>query len=177
MEISIRLATSKDAERIADLSRKTFQETFAADNTKENMQKFLNEQFTRSKLITEVGEPENIFLLAYHDDDLAGYLKLKDGEPPEALKGQPAIEISRLYVLREKNGYGVGSQLINNALEIAVELDKKIVWLGVWERNQKAINFYKKNGFEQFGDTTFMLGDDAQRDLLMKKELPDELFE
>lgn len=177
MQISIRLATSKDAERIADISRKTFQEAFAADNTKENMQKFLSEQFSRSKLIAEVGEPENIYLLAYLDDELAGYVKLKDADPPEALLSAPSLEISRLYVLREKNGYGVGKQLMHNALEIAVELDKKIVWLGVWEKNQKAIDFYSSFGFQKFGEAKFLLGDDEQRDWLMKLDLPEEMFQ
>jgi len=173
MEISIRLATTKDAERIADLSRKTFKETFAADNSRENMDKFLNEQFTKGRLMMEVGEPENIFLLAYLDDELAGYAKLRDGNRPDPLKDIPCLEIARLYVLEEMMGHGVGKQLMRNALDIAEELDKKMVWLGVWEKNQRAINFYTKFGFEKFGDWEFQLGDDMQNDWLMKKALPD----
>ena len=171
MEISIRLATTKDAERIADLSRKTFKETFASDNSRENMDKFLNEQFTKGRLMMEVGEPENIFLLAYLDDELAGYAKLRDGNRPDPLKDIPCLEIARLYVLEEMMGHGVGKQLMRNALDIAEELDKKMVWLGVWEKNKRAIDFYTKFGFEKFGDWDFLLGDDVQNDWLMKKEL------
>lgn len=177
MQTNIRLATIKDAERIADLSRKTFRETFAADNSKEDMDKFLNEQFTKGKLMMEVGQPENIFLLAYLDDEIAGYAKLRDGNRPDPLKEIPCLEIARLYVLEDKMGHGVGGQLMRNALDIAEELDKKMAWLGVWEKNKRAIDFYLKFGFEKFGEWDFLLGDDVQIDWLMKKKLETEASE
>jgi GNAT superfamily N-acetyltransferase len=174
--VTIRLATVNDAERIADLSRQTFYETFSPDNTKENMDKFLNEQFTRGRLITEVGKPENIFLLAYSDGDIAGYAKLRDAERPKQLQEYHTLEIARLYVLKKMLGRGVGKVLMQNSLDIAAELKKKIVWLGVWEKNLRAIEFYNRWGFEVFGEWEFLLGDDVQRDFLMKKVLSDDLL-
>ena len=171
MNLSIRQATKDDAVLIADISRQTFYDTFAADNTDEDMNKFLAEQFTRGKLILEVGFHENLFLLAYIDDDVAGYVKLRDGKPPIELKDDTALEIARLYVLKEFIGKGVGAALMQASLEIAKEKRKQLVWRGVWEKNQKAIDFYYRWGFEKFSECDFLLGDDLQKDWLMKKTI------
>src|SRR6476619_3177258 len=98
--VDIRFATVQDAETIADLSRSTFYETFAAQNTSENMELFLNEQFTRKKLIDEVGATGNLFLLAYFEGQLAGYVKLREGNLPRPPSGTPALEIARIYVVQ-----------------------------------------------------------------------------
>lgn len=171
MNLSICKATRDDAALIANISRQTFYDAFAPDNTKENMDKFLAEQFTRGKLMLEVGFRENTFLLAYVDDELAGYVKLRDGKQPTELRGAAALEIARLYVVKEYIGKGVGAALMQASLEIAKEKGKQLVWLGVWERNQKAIDFYNRWGFQKFSECDFLLGNDLQRDWLMKKEL------
>jgi ribosomal protein S18 acetylase RimI-like enzyme len=168
---SIRYATKDDAVLIADISRQTFYDTFVADNSKEDMDKFLNEQFTRGKLIMEVGTPENIFLLAYHDKEIAGYVKLRDARKPETLKELSSLEIARIYTLKNFIGKGVGKILMQACIEIAKQKQKQVLWLGVWERNERAIAFYKKWGFEKFGECDFLLGNDVQHDWLMKKEL------
>lgn len=171
MELTIRLATKKDAALIADLSRQTFYETFAATNTPQDMQKFLNLQFTKGRLMLEVGVPENIFLLAYHQNKVAGYVKLRDGRTPKQLQHIPALEIARLYAVTDMIGKGVGKLLMQTSIDIANEKGKQVVWLGVWEKNQRAIDFYYKWGFEKFGEQDFWLGDDLQRDWIMKKQL------
>jgi diamine N-acetyltransferase len=171
MNFFIREATRDDAVLIADISRQTFYDTFAAANTKEDMDKFLAEQFTKGKLMLEVGFPENQFLLAYINNDVAGYVKLRDGKLPKELNGQPALEIARLYALKEFIGHGVGAALMQASINIAREKNKKLVWLGVWEKNDRAIAFYTKWGFQKFGECDFLLGNDMQLDWLMKKEL------
>jgi len=171
MSLSIRYATKDDAALIADISRQTFYDTFAADNTPEDMEKFLTEQFTKGRLMLEVGFPGNDFLLAYKNNDVAGYVKLREGKVPAELKERNLLEIARLYVLKEFIGERVGAFLMQHSIEIAGEKGKEVIWLGVWEKNQRAISFYHKFGFEKFGECDFLLGDDLQRDWLMKKEL------
>src|SRR5947209_7057046 len=160
---AVRYATKDDAVLVADLSRQTFYDTFAADNTKEDMDQFLNEQFTRGKLILEVGSPENIFLLAYLNNEVAGYVKLRDGKKPDVIKELAAIEIARLYVVKELIGKGIGKLLMQTCSDIARQKQKEVLWLGVWERNERAIAFYKKCRFEKFGECDFLLGSDLQR--------------
>lgn len=174
MDIFLRYATQEDAKLIADLSQQTFYDTFAADNTDADMTKFLGEQFTKGRLMLEVGQPENNFLLAYSGDEVAGYLKLREGKKLKELEGVKTMEIARLYVVTNFIGQGIGKRLMQTAIDIALEKQNEVVWLGVWERNHRAINFYRSWGFEKFGECDFLLGDDLQRDWLMKKELREE---
>ena len=174
MNFTLRYATREDAALVADISRQTFYDTFAADNTPENMEKFLTEQFTKGKLMLEVGSPENTFLLAYDKDAVAGYLKLRDGKKLAALQGLSAMEIARLYVVKDYIGKGVGKLLMQTAINIAKQNEKEVVWLGVWEHNQRAIAFYTAWGFQKFDEVDFLLGDDIQRDWLMKRDVKRE---
>jgi ribosomal protein S18 acetylase RimI-like enzyme len=169
--IHIKEATSEDAALIADLSRQTFYDSFAADNSREDMDKFLNEQFTRDQLMEEVGAKGNVFLLAHEGDEVVGYARMRETPNPVLLKDGPTIEIARIYAVQKSIGKGVGSALMLQCFEIAKQKNARIIWLGVWEKNYKAIAFYTKWGFERFGEHVFMLGNDPQTDWLMKKGL------
>ncbi|RYZ24113.1 MAG: GNAT family N-acetyltransferase [Chitinophagaceae bacterium] len=170
MTCTIRKATVADAELIADISRQTFHDTFAADNDPKDMQLFFEQQFTRGRLLLEVGRPGLTFLLASIDGAVAGYVKLRDGRPPAGVGGT-ALEIARLYAVRDFIGKGVGAALMAESIRVAAELQKEWVWLGVWERNARAITFYERWGFEKFGECDFLLGKDVQRDWLMKRRV------
>ncbi|MDB6136906.1 MAG: family N-acetyltransferase [Verrucomicrobiales bacterium] len=170
MTCTLRKATIADAELIADMSRQTFYDTFAADNDPADMQLFLNEQFTRGRLLIEVGRPGLEFILAYVGSEVAGYLKLRDARPPAGIDG-PALEVARLYALKNFIGKGIGAALIEESLRIAAGKGKEWIWLGVWERNARAIAFYERWGFEKFSECDFLLGHDKQRDWLMKRRV------
>jgi diamine N-acetyltransferase len=170
MSLIVRYATVADAELVADLSRQTFYDTFAAQNTKEDMELFLNHQFTKAGLMAEVGAPGNIFLLAYDNDAVAGYARLREGSMPDG-SSTAALEIARLYVLQSMIGKGIGKALMQSSIEIAKAKGKQVIWLGVWEKNERAKAFYTLWGFEKFSEQPFILGQDVQRDWLMKKEI------
>ncbi|MBN8675177.1 MAG: GNAT family N-acetyltransferase [Chitinophagales bacterium] len=169
--IEIRFATGDDAGLIADLSRQTFYETFAADNTKEDMDKFMNEQFTKEALMEEVRAPGNIFLLAFDAGIPVGYVRMRENNIPPELDDKNALEIARIYATTNSTGKGVGRALMEKCIAVALELNKTTIWLGVWEKNERAIGFYTKWGFEKFADHDFVLGNDRQNDWLMKKKL------
>ena len=167
----IRYALPAEAPLIADISRQTFYETFAESNTVEDMEKFLNEQFSMDTLIKETEEPGNIFLLAYDDTEPIGYAKMRDGEKRSEFEGLCSIEIARIYALKKSIGKGVGRELMQKCIDIAREMNRDIIWLGVWEKNERAIQFYLKWEFEKFADHEFVLGNDVQTDWLMCKRL------
>lgn len=171
MNILIRYATKEDAELIADISRQTFYETFAAQNTKEDMDMFLNLQFTKGRLMLEVGAAENIFLLAYFNEQVAGYVKLRNSRHPEKLNSRNTLEIARLYAIPQLIGKGVGQALMKKSIDIAREQKVDYIWLGVWKENQRALTFYERWGFEIFDEVDFILGNDLQKDWLMKKKI------
>jgi diamine N-acetyltransferase len=170
-EIQIREATVADAELIAMLSRQTFYDSFAADNTQADMDKFMNETFTREKLMKEVGAAGNTFLLAYDGDEAVGYVRLRETTNPLLLEGGKALEIARIYAAQTSIGKGVGKAMMERCIDIARQKNYGEIWLGVWEKNARAIAFYTKWGFEKFSEHVFMLGNDAQTDWLMKKVL------
>ncbi|MEI9945379.1 MAG: GNAT family N-acetyltransferase [Chitinophagaceae bacterium] len=169
--IKVRIAAKEDAKLIADLSRETFYDTFAASNSKENMDKFMTEKFTSKNLRAEVGADGNTFLLAYYGEEPVGYARLRDNNNPPALKGTSSLEIARIYSIKKMIGKGVGKALMLKSIAIAKEKNKEVIWLGVWEKNETAFAFYKKWGFEKFAEHDFVLGNDVQRDWLLKKEL------
>lgn len=135
------------------------------------MNKFMNEQFTHDRLLKEVGAPGNIFLVAELKKQPVGYARLRELNSPPELNGVPSIEIARIYSIQSQIGKGIGSALMKECIEIAKQHNKQIVWLGVWKENRHAIKFYERWGFEIFGEHDFMLGDDLQKDWLMKKTL------
>ena len=170
LDIEIRIADKKDAELIATVSRETFYDTYAAENTEANMAKFLEEQFSKTMLIEEVGAIGNSFFLAYIDGVLAGYLKLKEAIHPQIV-GSTAIEISRIYVFKPFIGKAVGKALMQTAVNFARSHQKDWIWLIAWKENKRALAFYQKNGFEIFAESIFVLGDDHQNDWFLKKRI------
>ncbi|RXK62137.1 GNAT family N-acetyltransferase [Lacibacter luteus] len=167
-EVTVSRASATDAELIADLSRTAFYQTFAKDNTAADMEMFMNEQFTKEMLMKEVEEGNGIFLLANHNHEALGYARMR---VENKLKDESAIEIARIYALDKAIGKGVGKALMQSCLQIAEEMQMKAVWLGVWEKNSRAISFYEKWGFKKFDEHKFLLGTDLQTDCLMKKIL------
>jgi diamine N-acetyltransferase len=166
--ILVRLADKNDAEAIAVISRKTFYDTFAAHNTQENMEQFLLTEFTTERLMAEVGAEGNYFLVAFMENELVGYARMCESVNPPGLGDVTAIEIARIYSLEKAIGRGVGKALMQGCIGLAREKGRSVLWLGVWEHNQRAIDFYVKWGFEKFSSHAFVLGRDVQTDWLMK---------
>lgn len=150
------------------IGRQTFQETFSASNSEENMRNYLQEGFSVEKLTAELNDINSVFYFAKLNNIVIGYLKLNFGASQTELKDNKALEIERIYVSKEFHGKNIGQLLYNKAIEIAKNKKVDYVWLGVWEENLRALSFYKKNGFVEFDKHIFKLGDDEQTDIMMK---------
>lgn len=170
-DITIRPLNLDEVNALQHISRVTFLETFADINTEENMQKYLEESFSVAQLSEELNNPLSPFYVAELNNEVIGYLKLNTGEAQKENAHEHALEIERIYVLRDYLGKKVGQLLYNKAIEVAQQMKVKHVWLSVWEKNFRALSFYKKNGFVAFDEHVFMLGDDRQIDIMMKKVL------
>jgi len=170
-DINIQKVPLDDVDKLQSLSKQTFFETFSSGNTEENIQKYLDEAFSVNRLTDELNDNNAAFYFAILEDQVIGYLKLNFGPSQTELQNDKAVEIERIYVLQAFQGKSVGQALFGKAIEIAREKGADYVWLGVWEENLKAINFYKKNGFVVFDKHLFKLGNDEQTDLMMKLEL------
>ncbi len=173
-DIVITRATLNDIDRLQKISRQTFFETFSASNTAENMKQYLQEGFGTDKLSEELNDKNAEFYFALLNNEVIGYLKLNFGQSQTDVKDDNALEIERIYVLKEFHGKNVGQLLYQKAMQIAEQANAHYIWLGVWEENPRAISFYKKNGFVEFGKHIFKLGDDEQIDIMMKLLLKNE---
>ena len=169
--MEIRKVTLNDIEQLQQIGRQTFSETFSSSNTEENMTTYLEEGFSNEKLIEELNNESSEFYFALSENELVGYLKINFGQSQTELQDDTALEIERIYVLKEFHGKKVGQVLYEKAIEIAKQKNAHYVWLGVWEENPRAISFYKKNGFVEFDKHIFKLGDDEQTDIMMKLKL------
>jgi ribosomal protein S18 acetylase RimI-like enzyme len=170
-EIVINKIGNEQIDQLQQIGRQTFSETFAESNSAENMAKYLEEAYSYEKLSAELNDPNSIFYFAMMGQDVIGYLKLNFGASQTEVKDNNALEIERIYVLKEFQGKKVGQMLFDKAIQIAKEQNAEFVWIGVWEENKKAIQFYTKNGFVEFDQHVFVLGDEAQTDIMMKLEL------
>ena len=169
--IEIRKATLSDLVTIQNISKQSFTETFAAINTPENMEKYLQESFNTTQLTTEINNPESPFYIAFWNTEPVGYLKLNLGNAQTEVIEDTTLEIQRIYVLQAFHGKKIGQLLLDEAIKIAQQIPVDYIWLGVWEENHRALQFYTKNGFVTFDKHLFILGDDQQTDLLMKLEI------
>ena len=147
---------------LQEISKNTFEETFAAFNTKEDMTHYFEHNLSLDQLAFELLAPASSFYFIYVEEELSGYMKLNFSE---------TFEIERIYILNKFQGIGVGKTLMNFAFDQSKSLGFNSLWLGVWEHNTKAISFYKSLGFSTYGEHDFLLGSDRQRDILMRLEL------
>lgn len=170
-KISVERISTAQLESLQAIARITFDETFSAFNTEQNMTKYLEERFSTVQLTSELADPDCHFFLALLGDKTIGYLKLNAGRAQTELKDNKAVEIERIYVLKEFQGKHIGQLLFRKAIDVAVELQAEYIWLGVWENNHRALAFYRKNGFTEFDRHIFRLGNEEQTDLMMKLEL------
>lgn len=166
-----KLVDLEDLLVLEKIGKRTFYETFADSNTHEDMQKYLNESFSLNKLTNELTNTQSEFYLAILDNAVIGYMKLNIGQAQTEIKDNHALEIERIYVLKDFHGQQIGQVLYTTALQVAVKMNVDYLWLGVWEKNTRAINFYKKNGFLEFDKHLFLLGNDKQTDILMRLQI------
>lgn len=170
-EIQVRKATIENLHIIQRIGRETFFETFSASNTEDDMNKYLEDSFNDNKMSAELNNSDSLFFLAWDDRNPVGYLKVNTGAAQTEQQQENALEIERIYVKRSHHGKKVGQLLYEKAVEVAHQQHNSYLWLGVWERNPRAIRFYEKNGFTAFDKHIFKMGDDEQVDIMMKKEL------
>jgi ribosomal protein S18 acetylase RimI-like enzyme len=169
--IEIKKAYLEDLISIKNIGKQSFIETFTDNNTPENIEKYLQESFNTDQLTTEINNPNSIFYLAFWDNEPIGFLKVNLGDAQTESLYKNTLEIQRIYVLQAFHGKKIGQLLLDEAIKIAQQIPVNYIWLGVWEENHRALQFYNKNGFVTFDKHVFVLGDDKQTDLIMKLEI------
>ena len=171
--IEIRQATIDDAKALTDLAYTTFWDAFAhhPKNAPDDLNHYMRQAFNQEQISAELLDEKNIFLIAEIDGEAAGYSKIIIDNIEPGITAENPVELSRLYSHQRHLGQGVGQSLMDACFERSKAEGCDVMWLGVWEYNPRAQRFYEKNGFRVVGSHVFLLGKDAQTDLLMQKEL------
>lgn len=163
----IRKAKAGDAAQLTKLAEHTFRDTFEAMNTPEDMKLHCDTHYSEAFQAREILDPDLTTLVCEQQQELIGYAQLRCGEPPPCINATKPFEILRLYVAKEWHGKGIAQNLMVESISVAEGQSADQIWLGVWERNPRAITFYKKFGFIEAGEHVFSLGTDPQRDIIM----------
>lgn len=167
----VRPVVEKELDILRNLSIETFRETFSQHNTQENMDRYISENLSKEKVVSEFNNPDSQFFFSLDGNDPSGYLKLNAGAAQTEFKDSPGLEIERIYVLKKYQGRGIGAQLLEHAVRVAQEGGVLNIWLGVWEFNVNAISFYEKYGFKPVSKHSFFVGADEQTDILMRSDV------
>lgn len=178
MTTTIRTADVGDAAALSALGAQTFRDTFEAENTPDDMARYLADAFSPARQAAEIADPASIVLLAEHRTEaglaeLIGYAHLVTGDVSDAVHGPAPMELKRMYVAKPWHGRRVAHALMEAGINAARARGVRTLWLGVWECNPRAQAFYAKYGFVRVGEHTFVLGSDAQTDWLFARSLAD----
>jgi diamine N-acetyltransferase len=169
MVLSVRYATVADRNLLAEAGWRLFEAAFAQDNRVEDMQTYLAEAFSPEIQAAELADPASVTFIVDIEGNFASYARLKECRPGIEIGGFRPVELVRIYAEREYIGRGIGSALMQASLEECARKGWDTIWLGVWEKNPRAIRFYEKWGFSVAGQQIFKLGEDLQTDLVMQR--------
>ena len=171
MSVSLRPATLSDAHALAALAERTFRDTFATQNSPQNMDAHCRTHYGEALQSAEIASTDHVTLVVEAGGVLLAYAQLRWGTAPACVSGAQAGEIRRFYVDAPWLGKGISHALMQACLEAVQERGSTTAWLGVWEHNPRAIAFYRKWGFTPVGEHCFAVGDDPQRDVILEREL------
>jgi diamine N-acetyltransferase len=167
----VRRAGLDDAPALAAVARRAFREAYAAVTRPADLERHLAASFGDGCQAAELADPEVAAWLALAGGAPIGYAMLRRGPAPPCVPGPRPMQLWRCYVLEAWHGWGVAGRLMHAAVAEATRRGAGTLWLSVWERNARALAFYRKSGFEEVGDAIFKVGDDRQRDRVMARQL------
>jgi diamine N-acetyltransferase len=161
-----------DVEVLWKLSRQTFIEAFAHQNSAEDMDIYVNTSLAKERLDEEWKNVDSEFyFLKNEKSEIMGYFKINYNDAQNEKLGNDHLELERIYIIKEYQNLGLGTKILDFIIEKSKAWKISKLWLGVWEENHHAIRFYERNGFEKFSEHFFYLGKDKQLDVLMKKHI------
>jgi len=170
-DFSIRRATEADTAALTEFGARTFRESFGKDNTAEDMEKHLSSAWRPDLQRGEILDPSIDTLIAESEGEIAGFAMVREKHSPPGVTVRKPVELWRFYVDKPWQGRGLARALMTAVEDSARARGGRELWLGVWERNERAQAFYRKCGFEKVGQQIFVVGSDPQTDHVMLRPL------
>lgn len=171
MPTTFRECSEPDLDALVSISKETFVAAFEKDNDPVDFQAYVQKAFSPEKMASELSNQDTYFYFAEDDGALAGYFKLNVGQAQTDVHDTDSMEIERIYVLEGHQGKRIGASMLQEIIRLGRRMDKRYIWLGVWEHNLKAIRFYQRHHFQKFGEHPYYIGNDEQTDWLLRLDL------
>ncbi len=171
MGIVFRKCNVAHLDELVRISKTTFVDAFEKGNKPEDFRTYIEDAFDKSTIERQLNNKDSKFYFVYKEEHLAGYFKLNESETQTEFKTEHSIELERIYILKKFQGQQLGAYILREVQNMGILGNKKFIWLGVWQKNKRAIRFYEKHGFVKFGTHPYFIGQDKQTDWLMRLEL------
>ena len=169
MNSGLRLVDARvaDADALSAAGQRLFTQAYGPHSEPDDLAVHVDRYFGPDSVAAELQEPDVTYTMAFDDDAIAGFIKLRRGPSPEAIPAADAVEVQQLYVDAERQRKGVGRALMNRAVAVAREEGRTGLWLSVWQDADWATAFYRAYGFRAVGTADFWLGTTRYIDFLM----------
>lgn len=166
-DITIRTGATSDAADLSRVAARLFFETYVEKMPVKDLESHVAGDFGYDRQLAELKDPDVTTLLAERSGELIGYAQIRRKSLPVETDARATIELWRIYVDRSCHGLGIGKLLLSKVMEVTRQMSCERIWLGVWERNPRAISFYEKHNFEIVGSQEFRIGNEVHNDILM----------
>jgi ribosomal protein S18 acetylase RimI-like enzyme len=168
--LNILKASNNHVEILSKIGADTFYETFSPFNSESDIRQYISKAYYIDVIQQNIVNPDIAYYLCYDAGVVIGYIKLVHHATYKGLTNL-TIELEKIYVLSAYFGSGAGKRLMDCAINHSKEKGFETLFLGVWQENERAVNFYKKTGFEVFETRQFQLGERLCDDYMMKLKL------
>lgn len=155
--VSIVKATEDHAGLLSELSTLTFLESHGHSAAEEDINNFITGNYNEDALKEELQDTKNIFHILYYNNETAGFSKIIFNYPHSNCNIENVTKFERIYLLKKFYNLHLGQQLLDFNINLLKENNQAGVWLFVWLENERAINFYKKNGFAVIGNFEYKI--------------------
>jgi len=166
-DIVIRTGETRDAPGLSEVAAKLFFETYIGDMPAKTLESYVAEEFNHDQQLAELKDADVTTLLVEHSGELVGYSQIRRNPIPVKIALSVEIELWRIYLDKSCHGSGIGKLLLSKALEITRKMPSDHIWLGVWEKNHRALSFYEKHHFKVVGSQEFCIGTEVHNDIVM----------
>jgi GNAT superfamily N-acetyltransferase len=168
--IGYRDANAGDGAVLGGIARATFIETFGPLYKLVDLEGFLAAG-SDPAYAAELADPAIEVRFAEVGGSPIGFCKIGPLKLPASSAAPGAIELRQLYIYRPWQGEGIAAVLTEWALARARARGAPEIWLSVFTGNPRARRFYARYGFEEVAPYAFMVGDQADEDILCRLRL------
>jgi ribosomal protein S18 acetylase RimI-like enzyme len=172
LQHTLREANFDDASALVVLASNAFRDTYRGLDDPKDIEDYIASSLTLSYFRSHIDNPVSRTFVVERTGELIGYAIVTRSPPPPCVTDVSAVELARLYLRNDVKGLGLGAELMRKAFSAARQFKATSMWLGVYDKNTRAREFYKRWGFVDVGTKDFLFGGKLYPDPVMACALP-----